>query len=190
MSRNRNDAERERELLPSREQIEAIRDLEALKRLQDDLNQSKHQVEVDLEFWSGGDDEWERRARGYLTAVRIAIGNVSRQIHRVVVSPQERQRQDEEASKDRKAARRLAHEAEARNALERKKREQEALVLRESASRRKLIERVDFFHHFHRAAHQILTEDQCRQITALAAKTQHQEVEEVLHEGQVVSTAG
>lgn len=181
MSRSRQDSEGERKRLPTREQIEVIRDLDSLKSLQDDLNRSRHQTEVDLEYWSEGDEEWERRARGYLTAVRIAIGNVSKQIHRVaVVSPRERQRQEVEESKNAKAARRLAHEAEARNSLERKKREQEALILRESSSRRKLIERVDYFHHWHRVAHELLTEDQCRQISSLAAQAQHQEIEKSL----------
>lgn len=178
MARTRQDSERERSRLPTREQVEAMTFPDALKDLETALIEAQSKVEVDLEFWSGGDEAWEARARGYLTAVRATLTHVRKRIHRLtVLSPRQLQARDEDDAKNKKAARRLAHEQEVANTLARRQRENEALQIRESASRRKLVERIDFFHHWHRAAHDLLTEEQCRAITSAATKAQVKEIE-------------
>lgn len=76
----------ERQQLPTREQIEALTDVEALKRLRDDVFAAKVSIETQLEVWEG-DDDWARRAAGALTAHKITLANIDKQMHRLTRKP-------------------------------------------------------------------------------------------------------
>lgn len=76
-------AEREartRTPLPTRDQIVSIDSLDALEVLREDIERASSQIEVDLEYRSEGDDDWERRARGALTAHRACLKQVNHRI--------------------------------------------------------------------------------------------------------------
>lgn len=72
----------ERQQLPTREQIEAVTDVEGLKQLRDDVFAAKVSIETQLEVWEG-DDGWAHRAAGALTAHRITLANIDKHIHRL-----------------------------------------------------------------------------------------------------------
>lgn len=72
----------ERKLLPNREQIDAIVDLEWLTQFQDDLLIQTTKIETDLEF-RPGDEDWAARARGALTAHQICRKHVERRIRQL-----------------------------------------------------------------------------------------------------------
>lgn len=72
----------ERKLLPNREQIDAITDLDWLVQFQDDLLVQLTKIETDLEF-RPGDEEWAARARGALTAHQICRKHVERRIRQL-----------------------------------------------------------------------------------------------------------
>ena len=70
------------ERLLTREQIEALDDLNSLVALQDDVTQAAKAIEVDLEFRSddAADESWEHRARRALTAHYVCNGHLTRRI--------------------------------------------------------------------------------------------------------------
>lgn len=70
----------EREPLPDRRAISAMSDLGSVLVLEDSVMAAATQIETDLEF-RDGDDEWERRARGALTAHNICLKNIRKRIH-------------------------------------------------------------------------------------------------------------
>lgn len=69
-----------REQLLTREMIDQIDDLDSLQFLLDDADERAKHIEVDLEFRSDADLDWERRARGALAAHHICIGHLGRRI--------------------------------------------------------------------------------------------------------------
>lgn len=70
------------ERLLTREQIDAIDDIESLVALQEDVTAAAKQIEVDLEFRSddGADAYWEQRARRALSAHYVCNGHLTRRI--------------------------------------------------------------------------------------------------------------
>lgn len=68
-----------REPLPSKEQIAAIADIAALEAMEAEVERRAKKIEVDLEF-EVGDEEWDARARGALTAHRICLGHVQKRL--------------------------------------------------------------------------------------------------------------
>jgi hypothetical protein len=171
----------QREPLPTREQIEAILDEPALVALEEELEHRRQQVEVDLEYASDKDLGWERRARGFLTAVRATLAVVRKHLHRVRTG--HRTVQDNEAqlrSAELKATRKSAHATAEANALARKAQLQEAVRLQQSVLNRKLVERLSYLHHFHSAAHELLSEADCRKLSEAASRAQARAAAEVL----------
>jgi hypothetical protein len=73
---------KEREPLPSREQIQAITDRAALEALRDEVDRRVAKIETDLDFLDG-DDDWERRARNALALHRYTSGIINRQLRRI-----------------------------------------------------------------------------------------------------------
>lgn len=71
---------RKREPLPTKEQIVAISDIPALEAMEAEVEKRAKKIEVDLEF-EVGDEEWDGRARGALTAHRICLGQIRKRLH-------------------------------------------------------------------------------------------------------------
>jgi len=71
---------RKREPLPTKEQIIAISDIPALEAMEAEVEKRAKKIEVDLEF-EVGDEEWDGRARGALTAHRICLGQIRKRLH-------------------------------------------------------------------------------------------------------------
>lgn len=172
---------RPREPLPTREEIAAITEESILTEMEAGLEAAREKVEVDLEFATDKGLDWERRARGYLTAVRIAIANVKQRLHRLRTAG--RHIPDSEASRrasETKVDRKLAHEAEASNALARKTQQQDAIRIQQAVLNRRLVERLSYLHHFHAAAHEQLSEVDCRRLSSAAAEAVRLAVAETL----------
>lgn len=72
----------ERKLLPNREQIHAVTDLDWLVSFQDELLTEITKIETDLEF-RPGDEDWAARARGALTAHQICRKHVEHRIRQL-----------------------------------------------------------------------------------------------------------
>jgi hypothetical protein len=107
----------DRHPLPTREQIEAITDIEGLRQVRDDVFARKSSIETQLEF-ADGDEDWERRAMGALTAHRICIGHLDKRIHRLVKGPgtaTPKPDPEKKARKHQAHAARLLAEAEAKD---------------------------------------------------------------------------
>lgn len=153
-----------RQPLPNREQIGAIDDIEALHALLADAQASAQKIEVDLEFRSEGDSDWEARARSALTAHRICIGEVNKRIRRLS-APHARETGDDAAA--RKVAAKATQASLETVALERRriKAEQAELTLhaaieaqREKTKRQALtmIEGLDFSRQFMAVAKELM----------------------------------
>ena len=69
-------------ILPTRDQIRSLSDLEGLQALADEIERHSLKMETDLEF-SDKDDEWAARARAALSLYRFHHRLVVRQIKRV-----------------------------------------------------------------------------------------------------------
>ncbi len=103
--------------LPTREQIDAITDLDALTALRDDVFEDAKQIEAQLEY-ADGDRDWERRAIAALGYHRATIGNLDKAIHRLKTGakkgPTPVEVQDAKARKAEAHAERLKAEAQAK----------------------------------------------------------------------------
>lgn len=144
------------DMLPSREMIFAVDDAEALLSIQDEVDKQIKHIEVDLEFRSDGDLDWERRARGALAAHNICLGHLGRRIRQI--APREKanpphtpkggtpEHISAKAAKLDAAARRVTAEKEAAAVRADRARLQAATVALKYA------ERTNWLAHFHAAA--------------------------------------
>lgn len=188
-----------RELLPTKEQIAAIDDLEAVEFLRDEVIEHIRQIEVDLEFRTdeNADEEWERRARGALTAHRICLGNLNHRLNWIrggVKSKKNDQDAERMAVKAAdKAARRelqLVTETQSterrRIALEAAKATSErdkaiAIERRKEKSAERLI-RLSWLSHFHNLARDMLAPGEYASLCEGALKSQTEALEAELKE--------
>lgn len=148
------------DLLPTREMVFAIEDLDALLSIQDEVDKQIKHIEVDLEFRSDGDLDWERRARGALAAHNICLGHLGRRIRQL--TPREKsitaktpkggtpEHISAKAAKQDAAARRVQAEKEAAAVRAERARVQAAAVALRFA------ERTNWLAHFHAAAAEML----------------------------------
>lgn len=155
------------EILPTREQIEAITDLDALNDLLDEVIRSAEHIKADLEFRSddGATDDWERRARGALAAHNIVRGILNKQIHFVRKGGKQSPPQADPNAKARKheaVAARMKAEGEARKAKAILEREKAVAKMMEFSARQSLLL------HFHRVAERHLDADLMRDLMAEA----------------------
>ena len=74
-----------RKPLPTKQEIFAIDNLEALLLIRDEVESAQKKIAVDLEFSNRG-EEWAARARGALTAHDICCGNIGRRIKQLTGS--------------------------------------------------------------------------------------------------------
>lgn len=72
---------RERPPLPTKAEIAAITNPQALRDLLDDIERTTTSIETQLEFDGLGDDDWYARARGALIAHRITAKMATRRLH-------------------------------------------------------------------------------------------------------------
>jgi len=68
--------------IPTKEQIDATSDLEALAGWQQDIEIIIEKIKVDLEF-SGKDDDWYNRARNALSYHAIALKRITTRIYKL-----------------------------------------------------------------------------------------------------------
>lgn len=69
--------------LPTKEQINAITDIDALRLLETDINATCYKIEVDLTTIVDADEEWHSRARSALAYHRITLGNIRGRLRRL-----------------------------------------------------------------------------------------------------------
>jgi hypothetical protein len=157
---------RKREPLPTKEQIAAIADVPALEALEAEVDKRAKKIEVDLEF-EVGDDEWDGRARGALTAHRICLGHVRKRLHwlRTREKPETVTTSEVLAAKAEKA-RANAEKQKAFAAATEAQRANKVAKLQ--AARLDLIDRTTFQGHFMRAAAKVLDAETYDRILAMA----------------------
>lgn len=170
----------ERERLPTREQIEVITDMEALRNLEEAIVTQVARIEADLEFRSDGDLDWERRARAALAAHRATLTTLRKHIHRRLkgVGPPAAEQIDRKKASQ--AQNRETQAIEAANVLERRRQAQVALGIEQQRLNRKLVERLSFLHAFHAAAHSILSAEDCQKLSSAAATMIQKSAAEIL----------
>jgi hypothetical protein len=131
------------ERLLTREQIEALTDLESLLALQDDVTAAAKQIEVDLEYRSddAADESWEHRARKALTAHYVCNGHLTRRVAflRRGGKPVKQGGDDAKARKKEAEAARLAAAAENKRAKAAHEREITVRMCLAYASRQSLL---------------------------------------------------
>lgn len=154
----------DRELLPTREQIDAIDDLEALYDLRDECERKAALIEVDLDH-RPGDEEWAHRARGALAAHNICFGQLGRRIYRLEKAarpPRATGKSPEtiqaKANKAEAVAQRLAAEAEAKRA----RAEADRLALKQGILA--AVDRGNYLAFFHVAASRMLDDGMLERI--------------------------
>lgn len=134
------------ERLLSREQIEAIDDLESLVALQDDVTERAKVIEVDLEFRTDdrADEEWEQRARRALAAHYACNGHLARRIKFLRGHKPAKDASNEGKARRREAAAQLlAAQTAAKRAKAEQQREVTARTLAAHAARQSVLA---FFH--------------------------------------------
>jgi len=110
----------EERTLPTREQIDAMTDVDALEALREDIDRALKKIEADLEYRSDGNLDWERRACSALAYHRMAMGQLTRRIGRLTGRTQASVA-EQAALRQAKAARAAAQVAAEALALERRK---------------------------------------------------------------------
>lgn len=141
-----------REQLPTRDQIFAISDKDALFELRDRVEWNRKKIETDLEF-GDGDDDWAARARTALTAHKICHGNIERRLQQITKQAQPApgpSKSETKTARHLAAAERAQQEAEARRA----KAEQAKVAQQERVAA--ILERTSWLSYFHKAAVRML----------------------------------
>lgn len=154
------------ERLLTREQIEAISDLDSLVEFQDIVTAAAKAIEVDLEYRSddNADDFWEHRARRALTAHYVCNGHLTRRIAYL----RRGGKVPKQAGPDAKAARReaaaklLTAQAESKRAKADSDREKTTRAMIAYADRQNLLAA------FHRAAKAALDQPTFQRLNAAA----------------------
>lgn len=142
--------------LPTREQIDAISDLESLLAIREEVEFATAKIEVDLEF-RPGDEDWAHRARGALAVHNMCFGQLSRRIYRLQqatkgprsTSPTTEHINAKAAKKEAVALRQMA-ETEARRA----KVQADRLAFQERTLA--VLERTSWLAFFHKHANRLL----------------------------------
>lgn len=177
-----------REPLPTKEQVEAVLDEQGLRDMEAMVDGRAKKIEVDLEFRSDGDLDWERRARAALTAHVIVLGQIRKRIHRLFGGPQHGQRQvdhaqrmqEQEAAKlerqriaalngQTNAARKLAVNEAARL---QKECEMAGVAAKIERQRLSLLEGLSWLGHFRKAAVSVLDAETIARIQDAATEAQ------------------
>lgn len=156
-----------RERLPSREMIDAIDDIPSLQGMLDDLDQRIKHIEVDLEF-EVGDDDWDRRARGALSAHRICFGHVSRRLKHLQARVKPDKSNPDFISAKAEKARASAERQAALAAAAKAAKEDRQVALQQA--RLTLVEQTTFQSFFLRAAARLLDPETFDRVTAAAQK--------------------
>lgn len=173
----------QRRPLPTKDEIATIVSREQLGAMLTEVELQRSRIEVDLEFRTdeAADGDWEHRARGALTAHRIAEVNLRKRIHRLVTGLDKAP--DVTATKElTKATNRQAHEVAAQAAAQRKLLAAEEAKVQAVRGARKLIERTSFLHHFHQVAHVLLSADDCSRIADAAYARCQAEMKQAIQE--------
>lgn len=159
----------ERERLLTREMIDAIDDLESLQFLLDDADERAKHIEVDLEFRSDADLDWERRARGALAAHHICIGHLGRRIR--ALSPKRERPEGSAAAKIEAKARKhaaVAERAVQENETRRVKAERERVAALKNAT--DFARKSSFLLAFHQAAAEQLEGGMMGRLSSIAGQ--------------------
>lgn len=162
---------RERPALPDRAQIEGIASVSALEELLKDVQESKTEIEAQLEF-SSRDEEWEARAIRALTAHRICEQNIRRHLSKLTGKRGPTTGEAQDAKTQRKAAQADLEQA----AAQRRANDLQALKLHKLQEIKNTLAKGSYLAAFHQAAHAFLDEATCRHLTAEAQRIQNDAV--------------
>lgn len=154
---------REREPLPSKEQVEAVTDIPSLEAMQESIDKRIKHIEVDLEF-EVGDEDWDERARGALAAHRICLGHVTRHLARMRKHAKPDKGTPEHISA--KAQKREAEAAKQRAMAEASRVAKDAKQVALAQARLDLIDRTTFQGFFMRSAAKLLTPEMYESVMA------------------------
>lgn len=160
----------ERKPLPTKEQILAINDIPALEAIEVELDRVAKKIEVDLEF-EVGDEDWDGRARGALTAHRICLGQVQRRIGALRRGERKGPAPGSPEYVTAKAQKALANAERQRALADANRAAGENHKTKLAQSRLDLMERTAFQGHFLLAAQRLLPADLLAQITEAALRS-------------------
>lgn len=158
---------RKRAPLPTKKQIEAIADIPALVEIEQEVERRAEKITVDLEM-EVGDEDWDARARGALTAHRICLKAIRKRLHRLRVGGKPTQAETDDARLEKKVQKAEALASVKSSEAERKRAKAAQASAAVLAQQLALIKRTSFFMHFHAAACEALQRDQLRAIEAAA----------------------
>lgn len=152
---------RKRAPLPTKEQIESITDVQALVEIEQEVERRAEKITVDLEM-EVGDEDWDARARSALTAHRICLKAVRKQLHKLRTGSNAKPPQIEvdharlERKVQKAAALATVKSKEAERAQAKAEKVRAAIIGQQLA----LIRRTSFHMHFYEAARATLTPEQ------------------------------
>lgn len=172
---------RPRQPAPTKDQIDAIADVQVLRDMDDAAAETITKIETDLEF-GDGDDSWAARARGALSAYKVARSRIGKRIHRLTGGPA----QNLQAQADLNAAKAARQDAHARlmeqQAQARQDRQENARIAaerhkveqREKTERHRLstLERLSWTGAFYQAAKDTLDADTVQRLIEAATAAQ------------------
>jgi len=164
-----------RDRLPTREMIDAIDDVESVQFILDEVDAAAKRIEVDLEFRSDADIEWERRARGALAAHHICIGHLGRRLR--ALTPKREKPQGDAAAKIEAKARK--HEAHAERLVQEAKAREQRLERDRLAAAREALQfarKTSYLAAFHGAAQRLLDPATLSRIASAANEAAQAEI--------------
>lgn len=178
--------------IPTKEQVQAIKDIPALQRLQDDIERSIAKIEVDLDF-KEGDDEWHARARGALAVHQVGLNRIKQRIRQLTKKPDDKFDQFVEMKTAK--TERIAASAERTKAFaarvaaedERKRIKLEERKVRAQENMYNLLKRTSFLSRFYISAAKILPANLLEMVVKEATDTVLYAMEDEVQKAQLVA---